>query len=61
MRTLKQTNDIQKDLMREMNIDSVDDMIDQMQEIQIIQEEFSDAIQRNYEIDVDESELDQGN
>ena len=61
VRILKQTNDMQKQMMREMNVDTVDDMIDEMQEAKIIQEEFQDAIQKNYEIDVDESELDEGN
>jgi hypothetical protein len=59
MRTLKQTTDVQKDLMKEMNIDNVDDMIDQMQEIKYAQEEFSDAIQKNYEVEVDEADLDE--
>ena len=60
VRILKQTNDVQKQMMKEMNVDTVDDMIDEMQEAKVMQEEFSDAITRNYEIDIDESELDEG-
>lgn len=56
---MKQTTDVQKDLMKEMNLDNMDDMIDQMQEIKYAQEEFSDAIQKNYEIEVDEADLDE--
>lgn len=60
MRTLKQSNDLQRQLMKEMNIETVDDMIEEMQETKILQEEFSDAIKNNYEIDLDETELDEG-
>lgn len=56
---MKQTTDVQKDLMKEMNLDNMDDMIDQMQEIKYAQEEFSDAIQKNYEVEVDEADLDE--
>jgi len=45
--------------MKEMNLDNMDDMIDQMQEIKYAQEEFSDAIQKNYEVEVDEADLDE--
>lgn len=58
MRTLKQTNDLQKDIMKEMNVETIDDMMDEMEENKFLQEEFSDAIQRNYDVDVDEAELD---
>ena len=51
---------VQKELMKDMNIDTVDDMIDEMQEMQYLTEEFSEAIQRNYEIDIDDEELNQG-
>ncbi len=61
MRTLKQTTDLQKNMMKEMNIESVDDMIDEIQEAKIAHEEFSDAIQKNYEVEVDEADLDEGN
>ncbi len=60
MRTLKQTTELQKNMMKEMNIESVDDMIDEIQETKIAQEEFSDAIQKNYEVEVDEADLDEG-
>lgn len=60
VKILKQTNDMQKIMMKEMNVETVDDMIDEMQEAKYVQEEFSDAIQRNYDIDIEESELDEG-
>jgi hypothetical protein len=60
VKILKQTNDMQKQMMKEMNVETVDDMIDEMQEAKMIQEEFSDSIQRNYDIDLEESELDDG-
>jgi hypothetical protein len=61
MSTLKQSNDLQKQMMKEMNIETVDDMIDEMNENKILHEEFSDAIQKNYEVDINEDELDEGN
>jgi len=60
LRILKQTNDMQKQIMKEINVETVDDIIDEMQEANLIQEEFSDVFQRNYEIDLEESELDDG-
>ncbi len=48
-------------MMKEMNIETVDDMIDEMNENKILHEEFSDAIQKNYEVDINEDELDEGN
>jgi hypothetical protein len=58
MRTIKQTNDMQKQLMSEMNVDTIDDMVDEMREMKFMHEEFQEAMNRNYEIDVDDSELD---
>lgn len=60
MKTLKQTNDLQRVMMKEMNFESVDDMIDEIQEAKIAHEEFQDAIQKNYDVEVNEDELDQG-
>jgi hypothetical protein len=60
VRILKQTNDMQKQMMKEMNVETVDDMIDEMHEAKYIQEEFTEAMQRNYDVEVEESELDQG-
>ena len=45
--------------MKEMNIDTVDDMIDEMHEIKYNQEEFTEAVQKNYDVEVNEEELDE--
>jgi hypothetical protein len=47
-------------MMKEFNIDSIDDMVDEMQEMKYLSEEFADAITRNYEVDLDDNELDNG-
>jgi hypothetical protein len=60
MKTLKQSYDLQKVMMKEMNFDTLDDMVDELQEAKIAHEEFSDAIQKNYDVEVNEDELDQG-
>jgi hypothetical protein len=60
VRTLKTTNQVQKELMKDMNIETIDDMVDELQEMQYMTEEFSDAIQRNYEVDLDDEDLNRG-
>jgi hypothetical protein len=57
---LKATNELQKDLMKEFNMDTIDDMVDEMQDMKYLTDEFADAIQRNYEVDIDDEELDNG-
>ena len=59
IKTLKQTNDLQKDLMKEMNVSTFDNLIDEMQDIQYNQQEFQDVMTRNYEIDLEDNELDE--
>jgi len=46
--------------MKEMNIETLDDIVDEIQEIKLAHEEFTDAIAKNYEVEVDEAELDEG-
>lgn len=56
---MKDTVTVQKDMMKEMNVDSVMDVMDDMRDIMDDQAEISEALQRNYDIDVGDEELDQ--
>jgi hypothetical protein len=47
-------------MMKEFNVDSIDDMVDEMQEMKYLTEEFAESIQRNYEVDLDDDEMDIG-
>jgi len=58
MNTLKTTVNVQKDMMQNMNADSVYDLMDDMKEMQEDQAEINEAFSRNYEIDVGDEELD---
>lgn len=60
MGTLKQTVNMQKDMMGTMNPDAVLDLMDDMKDIQDDQAEINEAFTRNYEIDVGDEELDAG-
>lgn len=60
MNTLKSTVNVQKDLMKDMNVDQLHDVMDDMKEMQEEQEDINDAFQRNYEVDVGDEELDAG-
>ena len=58
MQTMKATVQMQKDMMHAMGgIDSMYDVMDDMQEIKDQQEEFNDEMQRNFDIDVDDADL----
>jgi charged multivesicular body protein 5 len=58
MQTMKSTVQMQKDMMHAMGgIDSMYDVMDDMQEIKEQQEEFNDEMQRNFDIDVDDADL----
>ena len=58
MQTMKATVQMQKDMMHAMGgIDSMYDVMDDMQEIKEQQEEFNDEMQRNFDIDVDDADL----
>jgi hypothetical protein len=47
-------------MMQEMNVDDIHNLMDDMKDIQEDQEEISDAMARNYDVDVCDSELDAG-
>ena len=58
MQTMKATVQMQKDMMHAMGgIDSMYDVMDDMQEIKEQQEEFNEEMQRNFDIDVDDADL----
>jgi len=57
--TLKQTTEYQKEVMKGMNVDNVYDIMDDMRDAMDDQKEISEALTRNYEIDVNDEELDQ--
>lgn len=60
MHVMKDTLNVQKGLMGDMNVDNVYDMMDDMRDLQDDQNEISEAFSRNYEIDVGDEELDAG-
>jgi charged multivesicular body protein 5 len=58
MQTMKHTVQMQKDMMHAMGgVDSMYDVMDDMQEIKEQQEEFNEEMQRNFDIDVDDADL----
>ncbi len=58
MNTMKQTVDVQKNMMKNMNVDTMYDMMDDMKDIQDQQEEMNEAMSTNYEVEVGDDELD---
>ena len=58
MQTMKATEKKQKNMMHAMGgIDSMYDVMDDMAEIKEQQEEFNDEMQRNFDVDVDDADL----
>ena len=58
MQTMKATTQMQKDMLHSMGgIDSMYDVMDDMQEIKEQQEEFNEEMQRNFDVDVDDADL----
>ncbi len=47
--------------MKEVNVDNVQDLMDEMQYIKEDQEEMNEAIARTYDVEVNDEELDAGN
>lgn len=58
---MKDTVDTQKQMMREVNVDDVQDLMDEMNYIKEDQEEMNEAIARTYDVEVNDEELDAGN
>ena len=58
MQTMKSTVQMQKDMMHAMGgVDSMYDVMDDMQDIKDQQEEFNEEMQRNFDVDVGDAEL----
>ena len=58
MQAMKATVQMQKNMMHAMGgIDSMYDIMDDIQEIKEHQEEFNEEMQRNFNIDVDDADL----
>lgn len=58
MHTLQSTVNVQKGMLKDMNADSMYDLMDDLKEIQEDQNEMNEAFTRNYEVDVGDDELD---
>jgi charged multivesicular body protein 5 len=61
MRAMKDTVNVQKDMMKECNVDSMYDVMDDMAEMKDDQAEISEAFNRNYDVEVGDDELEAGN
>jgi len=57
---MKETVDVQKQMMREINVESIHDLMDEMQCIKEDQEEINESIARSYDVEVNDEELDAG-
>lgn len=57
---MKETVDTQKLMMKEVNVDSIHDLMDEMHYMKEDQAEINDAIARSYDVEVNDEELDAG-
>ena len=57
---MKDTVDTQKQMMKDVNVDSIHDLMDEMHYIRQDQEEMNEAIARSYDVEVNDEELDAG-
>lgn len=55
---MKQNMAVQKEQMKDINIDELEDLKDDMDDMQWQQKEIDEAMNRNYACDIDEAELD---
>lgn len=58
---MKDTVDTQKAMMQGVSLDQMHDVMDDMRNIKEDQEELNEAMARNYDVEVDDEELDAGN
>lgn len=58
--TIKDVTIQQKSLMKDMNVDSVGDMMDEMRDMMEDQQEINEELARNYEVEIGDDELDGG-
>jgi hypothetical protein len=54
------TVDVQKAMMSNMSVDAIQDLMDDLQDVREDQEEINEAFSRNYEVDIQDEELDAG-
>jgi uncharacterized protein YqkB len=57
---MKDTVETQKQMMKEVNLDNIQDLMDDMHYIKEDQEEMNEAIARTYDVEVNDEELDAG-
>ena len=58
MKTMKESSNLQKNMMKEMNADTMWDIAQDMREMQDEMEEVNEIFTESYRVDVDEGELD---
>eukprot|EP01015_Nassula_variabilis_P016289 TRINITY_DN2485_c0_g2_i2.p1 TRINITY_DN2485_c0_g2~~TRINITY_DN2485_c0_g2_i2.p1 ORF type:complete len:141 (-),score=69.99 TRINITY_DN2485_c0_g2_i2:40-462(-) len=58
-RAMKEANQVQKDLMKDLNMDELEDIRDEMEEMMWDTQEVNDMLNRNYNMDVDDYEIEQ--
>lgn len=57
---MKDTVDTQKQMMKENNIDDIQDVMDDMRDMKEDMDEMNEIMARQYDIDVEDDELDAG-
>lgn len=57
-KAMKQQISMQKETMKDMDLDQMEDLRDEMEEMNAEVQYMNEAMNRNYDIDVDENELD---
>ena len=60
MSVMKDTVDVQKQMMKENNLDDIQDVMDDMRDCQEDMNEMQEMMSRQYEVDVEDDELDAG-
>lgn len=56
---MKEAVGVQKEMMKDINLDDLDDLRDEMDDMMYETEEINEMLNRNYAMDVDEAELDE--
>lgn len=55
---MKQAVNTQKNIMKDLNLDEVEDLKDDMEEMMWETDQINDTLNRNYNLDIDEMDLD---
>ena len=56
---MKEANQVQKDMMKDLDMDELEDVRDEMEEMMQDTQEINDMLNRNYNVDVDDYEIEQ--